>query len=282
MPCYGSARLSGFRGRQASGSPARFSSPPGSPFLLLHAVTIHLIDASAREEDATVLTMASSPGVANDEVIAKVEKVFENIVDNLCQEEPISIVLKYNQSSSSLSGNPEQPSNFRSHSFPGSTPQEAWRFSRPSSYRLIIFKLMGTLAVLFRILGLIHEALASNTVISKRSVANLVPVLLAQDSPLSSGISTTRTPLFSKTKPSSIDMLMSSPTHLGYSGQLSTSLVMCPLGISHLFGCLLFQTAAAKGLVVGLLSITRPDGTIVDKGLDDKVHDPSLYCQIFS
>lgn len=72
--------------------------------------------------------MASVRRPANQEVLAKVEKVFEDIADNLIREESISIPLRYKKPASTL---PEaEVSSVLTHvSFPGATPQEARQFS---------------------------------------------------------------------------------------------------------------------------------------------------------
>ena len=55
--------------------------------------------------------------------------------------------------------------------FPGKTPEEAWRFGA-QSLQIILSRseivAENYAAVLVRILGLIHEALASNVITTKR------------------------------------------------------------------------------------------------------------------
>lgn len=74
----------------------------------------------------------SSPGSQDNDVLAKVEDVFEKIIDSLCREEPIAISLKYKPKPqrSASQENANTDIKIRSHAFPGATPQEAWRFSK--------------------------------------------------------------------------------------------------------------------------------------------------------
>ena len=125
--------------------------------------------------------MAPSHSSANAEIIAKIEAVFENIVDSLSNEEnpcvpskDIFIPLRYKKCATS---NGDTPSNsnidpadhFTNVSFPArGRPKEAWRFS---TTHLRGFGFDGTdasPAVLLRILDLMHEALSDNVIISKR------------------------------------------------------------------------------------------------------------------
>ncbi len=113
--------------------------------------------------------MSSPPASDKDHVIGTVEQVFESIVANLLQEQPISISLKYKQKPQHPLNSTKPAFNIQSHSFPGNSPREAWRFSQYISTKI---KLPSTeyrqTAVLFRILGLIHEALISGNIVSKR------------------------------------------------------------------------------------------------------------------
>lgn len=134
-------------------------------------------------------TMAPSHPSANAEVIAKIEAVFEDIVDSLSSEEnprvpskDIFIPLRNNDTPSH--SNAEPADDFRFVSFPArGRPREAWRFS---TTRLRGFGFNGadaSPAVLIRILDLIHEALCDNVIISKRFASILLsPPTQAQHS----------------------------------------------------------------------------------------------------
>lgn len=86
--------------------------------------------------------MASIRRPANQEVLAKVERVFEEIADNLLREENISIPLRYKKPASTR---PEaEASSVLTHvSFPGATPQESRQFSEFLS-TLRLFKISDT------------------------------------------------------------------------------------------------------------------------------------------
>lgn len=71
-----------------------------------------------------------SPSDPSD-AIAKIENVLEEIITSLSKEEPLSINLKYKQKRNTLRESPSITYSVRSHTFPGATPQEAWRFSEP-------------------------------------------------------------------------------------------------------------------------------------------------------
>lgn len=83
--------------------------------------------------------MASSRRPANQEVLAKIEKVFEDIADNLAQEETISIPLRCKRPPPHQS-DVDVPSVLTQVSFPGATPTEARQFSTSlSTLRLSSF-----------------------------------------------------------------------------------------------------------------------------------------------
>ncbi len=109
---------------------------------------------------------------ANSQVITKIEKVFESITDGLLHNnDELSISVKIKQSyaaSGSLDGNSVEPTTeTRKVNFPGRTANEAWRFSMACIIGIRNLLTRST-AVLFRILELIHEALISNVIVSKR------------------------------------------------------------------------------------------------------------------
>ena len=69
-----------------------------------------------------------SPSDPSD-AIARIEDVLEEIITSLSKEEPLSINLKYKQKQITLRESPGIMYSVRSHTFPGATSQEAWRFS---------------------------------------------------------------------------------------------------------------------------------------------------------
>ncbi|KAL9028024.1 MAG: hypothetical protein Q9196_003545 [Gyalolechia fulgens] len=113
---------------------------------------------------------------ADPETIQKVEAIIHQIVQSLQRrDENISIALKIRQSSDISSRSNGRSSN--SHyqlSFPGNTPQEAWRFSTEGLTEAVCRRTSSMLtfspAVVLRILELIHEALVEDVVISKRNI----------------------------------------------------------------------------------------------------------------
>lgn len=124
---------------------------------------------------------------ANAKVIAKIEAIFENIADSLLKEEnpyvplhDIFIPLRYKKHIPS-DGNTAslfdtEPSNdFTNVSFPArGRPKEAWRFSTTLHLRQVTMALIATLAVLIRILDLMHEALCDNVIVSKRCIPTVM------------------------------------------------------------------------------------------------------------
>ncbi|KAK5020272.1 endodeoxyribonuclease [Cryomyces antarcticus] len=126
--------------------------------------------------------LSSPAGAVGDRefVLCKIESIFEKIADVLLNGgDRLIIPLKIR---SGISGRgfdeesrivtSESSIRTRDITFPGSTAQEAWRFS--SYIRLAIDsysepKLKRRVAVLIRILELVHEALTAEVVITKRS-----------------------------------------------------------------------------------------------------------------
>ncbi|KAL8716033.1 MAG: hypothetical protein Q9225_006282 [Loekoesia sp. 1 TL-2023] len=114
---------------------------------------------------------------ADPETMQKVEVIIGQIIHSLQQQnDSISIKLKTRASSeTSPSCLPVRSSN--SHyklSFPGNTPQDAWRFSTAELTETVCRRASSMLtcspAVVLRILELIHEALVESVVISKRNI----------------------------------------------------------------------------------------------------------------
>ncbi|MCJ1275954.1 hypothetical protein MMC21_003759 [Puttea exsequens] len=159
--------------------------------------------------------MTSHQRSANVEVVAEIERVFENIADGLLGEEPISIPLRYKKQGSSLEhSDSTHPSSITHVTFPSKTPGEARRF-----------------AVLLRILELIHEVLCDGVVVSKRNIYYKDPALFKDQS----------------TVDRYVDIL------------------------AYTFGvprAALNVTAAAKGLVIGRLTLVRRDGSTIDPGAE--------------
>lgn len=90
---------------------------------------------------------------ANASVIAQIEAVFEDIANSLLRQDEISIPLRYKPRRSAADSQPKDGTTPKLTyiSFPGKTPEEARRFT-----------------ILARILELVHEALISDTIVSKR------------------------------------------------------------------------------------------------------------------
>lgn len=114
---------------------------------------------------STIMDVSSPRArTANQNVITKLEVMFQSIVDALLQKQDeisISILAKRH------SGPPRKII----VKFPGSNSQESWRFgmaNRSDGHVGEMRWLTKPIAVLFRILGLVHEALTSNSIVSKR------------------------------------------------------------------------------------------------------------------
>ncbi|KAK0510386.1 hypothetical protein JMJ35_006818 [Cladonia borealis] len=158
--------------------------------------------------------MASARRPAALEVIAKIEDIFENITNSLLREDELTIQLRCKKSQSTTLDELEAELSWKLTyvSFPAKTAQEAWRFT-----------------VLLRILELIHEALYSNVVISKRNIYYKDPALFKSQTVVNRHV----------------DIL------------------------AYTFGVQradLNVTAAAKGLVAGGFTLMHPDGTMVYRG----------------
>lgn len=109
------------------------------------------------------------------DTIGKVEAIVHRVIHCLQrQDDTISIALKARRptESSSSSFIRRSSNNHYKLSFPGNTPQEAWRFSTAELTETVCKRTSAMLtyspAVVLRILELIHEALVENVVISKR------------------------------------------------------------------------------------------------------------------
>ncbi|KAF2467887.1 DNA topoisomerase IV, alpha subunit [Lindgomyces ingoldianus] len=112
------------------------------------------------DSDPPSWILRTTPTQTSNWVVARIEHMLEEIVDGLLgNRDQLSITLK---SRSSAAGRvfeagkgmvATSESKTREISFPGNTPQEAWRFT-----------------VLLRIIELVHSALIDNLIISKRRV----------------------------------------------------------------------------------------------------------------
>ncbi|KAL8631872.1 hypothetical protein Q9189_002452 [Teloschistes chrysophthalmus] len=140
------------------------------------------IERLAAIRSTTIDSYRSEPSptrrIADPETIQKVEAVVDKIIRGFKdQDESISIVLKTKPRSSittSLSSQAPSPRTQYQLSFPGNTPQEAWRFSTAELAKTVRRRTAAMLtchpAVVLRILELIHEALVNNVVVSKRNI----------------------------------------------------------------------------------------------------------------
>lgn len=140
------------------------------------------IERLAAIRSTTIDSYRSEPSptrrIADPETIQKVEAVVDKIIRGFKdQDESISIVLKTKPRSSittSLSSQAPSPRTQYQLSFPGNTPQEAWRFSTAELAKTVRRRTAAMLtchpAVVLRILELIHEALVNNVVVSKRYI----------------------------------------------------------------------------------------------------------------
>ncbi|KAF2815982.1 DNA topoisomerase IV, alpha subunit [Mytilinidion resinicola] len=153
-----------------------------------------------------------------DWVIKKIELIFESIVDALLEKkDKLYISLKTRSGSKGRRIDPangivtsEDGLQTRIITFPGSTAQEAWRFT-----------------VLVRILELVHDALTSDAVITKRDIYYRSPDLFV--------------------KQAVVDRYVDD--------------IACTFSVTR---NLLNVSAAAKGLIVGNFNIQRSDGTIIN------------------
>ena len=104
-------------------------------------------------------------------VIKQIETVFERIADRLTNENnQISILLKIRPTSATPHAKDaaSAPTKTKEICFPGRTSREAWRFSRPAIESIHCPVTDSDVAVVIRILELMHEALRSDVVLSKR------------------------------------------------------------------------------------------------------------------
>ncbi|KAI9725007.1 MAG: hypothetical protein M1812_000283 [Candelaria pacifica] len=154
----------------------------------------------------------------SDWVISGIESVFEDFADCILSETgTLSISMRIRTAAKGqrldpASGAIRTTTAFQTRlvGFPGKDSQETWRFT-----------------VLVRILGLIHEALVSQTITSKRDIYYKDPTLF-----LKQGV---------------VDQCVDD--------------IACTFGVQR--SCL-NVVAAAKGLVVGSMTIQREDGSVIE------------------
>lgn len=119
-------------------------------------------------------SMSESTAVTPSEsypVIKQIETVFERIADGLTNENTlISILLKIRPTSATPHAKDaaSAPTKTKEICFPGRTAREAWRFSRSAIESIRGPVTDSDVAVVIRILELMHEALRSDVVLSKR------------------------------------------------------------------------------------------------------------------
>ncbi|KAL8909026.1 MAG: hypothetical protein Q9207_000477 [Kuettlingeria erythrocarpa] len=110
-------------------------------------------------------------------VIHRVQTIVDQMISSLReQDDDISISLRTKRTSAGSSSRSasRSPNDFYKISFPGNTPEEAWRFSTAALTARVCSRTSSMLtcssAVVLRILELLHEALVTDMVISKRYV----------------------------------------------------------------------------------------------------------------
>ncbi|KAL8895121.1 MAG: hypothetical protein Q9192_003828, partial [Flavoplaca navasiana] len=115
---------------------------------------------------------------ADPEIMKKVEDIVHQIVRSLeNNDDRVSITLRCQKrpslSPSARSSMSPARKQYRL-SFPGETPEEAWRFSMAGLVETVCSRTSSMLtcspAVVLRILELIHEALVNDVVVSKRNI----------------------------------------------------------------------------------------------------------------
>lgn len=163
---------------------AQFSHPPDLPAasttiiaeteLLTSVRNLQApMDVATVDEPMIATARVSRPG--NPDVICKIEAVFESLATDLEDgTKSLSISLKERPGLRSTMGSAVISAGSRSRriSFPGRTVEEGWRFGmsgvhlKKRSHPLDM--LTRYLAVLIRILGLVHEALVNNVITTKR------------------------------------------------------------------------------------------------------------------
>ncbi|KAK6442181.1 endodeoxyribonuclease [Oleoguttula sp. CCFEE 5521] len=177
------------------------------------------------------------------DVLTSIELIFENLLDVLLSERgEMNITLKHR------SRRPARRQTLASHNiaesieverllcFPGRSETEAWRFTLPN---------VTTVAVVTRILELVHEALRNETVLSKRDIYYRDPALF--------------------NKQSTVDRYVDD--------------------IAYTFGVprsALNVTAVAKGLILGAATFIRRDGSSLCAAADAEGILVPPMCDILS
>ncbi|KAL8781951.1 MAG: hypothetical protein Q9213_005790 [Squamulea squamosa] len=140
----------------------------------------HGSTGDTRTASSNLNRSASRRRAADPETIQKVEDVVHQIIRSLQQEkDTVYIALRTRKRpATSPSVNLSRSSAHTQYklSFPGNTPDEAWRFSTPGLTETVCRRTSSMLtrspAVVLRILELIHEALVSGVVVSKRCASD--------------------------------------------------------------------------------------------------------------
>lgn len=213
-------------------------------------------------------------------VVARIEEMLERIVDALLEEsDSFTITLKSRASlsrrrSKAVDDKRKVPEpKQRNISFPGSTAQEAWNFSCVTAPRSRNSCLQN-LAVLLRILELVHSGLVENTTMTKR--CHISHQSIALELICGRDIYYRHPDLF--VKQSVVDR---------YVDDLACTfgVARSQLNVVCIYDCFLcaranvvVQTAAAKGLVAGTFTIQRQDGCCID-GMNDK-QVSSVHCRV--
>ncbi|KAL8704331.1 MAG: hypothetical protein Q9201_002517 [Fulgogasparrea decipioides] len=140
------------------------------------ASMMQMTASSPAVADSYPCQFSSRRKVTDPEITRKVETVVGQIMQSLqSQEDSVSIVLRtkkhYNSAFQYHSPAPSASDGYKI-SYPGNTPQEAWRFSTAELAETVCRRTASMLtcspAVVLRILELIHAALVDNVIVSKR------------------------------------------------------------------------------------------------------------------
>lgn len=156
----------------------RQTSPRSQPFEWKdtpQASTQKKVISEATAVDSDLPRHVPRPRLPDPAVVHQVQTIISQIINSLQkQDDDISVSLRTKRPSiGSSSQSSTRPSNdFYKLSFPGSTPEEAWRFSTAALAARVCSRTSSMLtcspAVVLRILELVHEALVTKMLISKR------------------------------------------------------------------------------------------------------------------
>ncbi|KAL8733192.1 MAG: hypothetical protein Q9181_003675 [Wetmoreana brouardii] len=139
---------------------------------------MQMTGSSPTVADSYPCQLSSRRKVTDQETTRKVEILVAQILQSLqSQEDTVSIALRTKKRCDSAfqyhSPAPSASDRYKI-SYPGNTPQEAWRFSTAELAETVCRRTASMLtcspAVVLRILELIHEALVNNVIVSKRNI----------------------------------------------------------------------------------------------------------------